>query len=91
MWVIIEFIVIAAIVLIFITEFLYPLLTQKPLFGSFRKKASPEKKTHSSGPLDEKIAEAKDKVKDVKKIQDEVDEHFESAKDLKNESDDLLK
>ncbi len=91
MWIVIEFIVIAAIILIFITEFLYPILTQKPLFGSFRKKTTPKEKTNSGGPLDEKISDAKEKVKEIKKVQDEIEENFKSAEELKNESDNLLK
>lgn len=37
MWRIVEIIVLIACVLIFITEFFIPVLTDKPIFGSFRK------------------------------------------------------
>lgn len=91
MWIVIEYIIIAAIILISITEFFYPLLTQKPLFGSFRRKTTTQEKHRTDGPLDEKLSQAKEKVKEVKKVQDEVAENFKSAEELKNESDNLLK
>ena len=91
MWIIIEYIIIAAIILISITEFFYPLLTQKPLFGSFRRKTITQEKARTEGPLDEKLSQAKEKVKEVKKVQDEVAENFKTAEEFKNESDNLLK
>lgn len=94
MWTILELIALAIIVLVFITEFLLPLIFNKPLFGSFRKlqkqdKAS-AKKDSSNDPLKEKISKAKEKVEEVKETQKEVTEHYKSAKDLKKESDNLL-
>ncbi len=95
MWVIVEYLVFAAIVLISITEFFYPLLTQKPLFGSFRKKTTEEPKPKDNNPLNEKISEVKVKVQEVKEevkeVQNEVSENFDSAKKLKKDSDNLLK
>ena len=88
MWAVLELIVIAGIVLISITEFFIPILTDKPLFGSFRKTKS-EKKSES--PLDEKIAKAKEKVGEVKSVQNEVESHLKTAEQLKEESDNLLK
>ncbi len=90
MWVILEFIVVAFIVLISITEFFYPLLTGKPLFGSFRKNSSMDAKNVDPS-LEEKLAEAKEKIKEVKDIQDEVNNHYKSAEQLKEEADKLLK
>jgi len=86
MWAIIEFVVLAAIVLISITEFFYPLLVGKPLFNSFRKKA--EQKTSN---LQDKVADAKEKIAEVKNIQAEVDKTLKSAEQLKQESDNLFK
>ncbi len=91
MWRIVEYIAIATIVLVSITEFFYPLLAHKPLFGSFRKKPADESKAKGSGGLGEKISEAKEKVNEVKEVQEEVTKNFNTAKDLKNESDELLK
>ena len=88
MWVILEFIIVAFIVLISITEFFYPLLTGKPLFGSFRKNSVDTKNVDPS--LEEKLAEAKEKIKEVKDIQDEVNNHYKSAEQLKEEADKLL-
>jgi hypothetical protein len=85
MWAIIEFVVLAAIVLIAVTEFFYPLLVGKRLFNSFRKKV--EQKTSN---LQDKIAEAKEKVAEVKNAQAEVDQTFKSAEALKHESDNLF-
>ena len=45
MWPILEIIFLAAIALISITEFFIPIITGKPLFGSFRK----TNKTKDSG------------------------------------------
>ena len=95
MWTIIELIVLAAIGLVFVTEFLIPILFNKPLFGSFRKikkaASSEAKKSETNSPLKEKIVNAKGKVEEVKKVQDEALENFKSARDLKKEADDLLK
>lgn len=88
MWVILEFIVLAFIVLFFITEFFYPLATGKPLFGSFRKKVSEELQPDAS--LESKVFMAKEKIKEVKNIQDEVNKNFKSAEQLKEDADNLL-
>ena len=88
MWAIVEFCLLAAIVLLSITEFFYPLLTGKPLFGSFRKVE--EKKIQEEVPLEEKISQAKEKVKEIKDVQEEVNKKFKSAEQLKSEADDLL-
>lgn len=89
MWTILEFCLLAAIVLISITEFFYPLLVGKPLFGSFRKRAVVEEPTNEPS-LEEQIAQAKEKVKEVKNVQEEVNKKFKSAEQLKAEADDLL-
>jgi hypothetical protein len=86
MWTIIEFVVLAAIVLIAVTEFFYPLLVGKPLFNSFRKKTE-----QKSSNLHEKISDAKEKIAEVKNIQAEVDKSFKSAEQLKEDSDNLFK
>ncbi|MBI4946612.1 MAG: hypothetical protein HY840_09445 [Bacteroidetes bacterium] len=99
MWPIIEILFLAAIVLISITEFFLPIIFNKPLFGSFRKStkvnSSEEKKSDPSSPLVEKITKAKEKVEEVveevKEVQNEVAENYKSAKELKKESDNLLK
>jgi hypothetical protein len=88
MWAILEFCLLAAIVLLSITEFFYPLLTGKPLFGSFRKVE--EKKIQEEVPLEEKVSKAKEKVKEIKDVQEEVNKKFKSAEQLKSEADDLL-
>ncbi len=89
MWVILEFIVLAFIVLLSITEFFYPLIVGKPLFGSFRKKVDVEQKPVDSS-LESKVSMAKEKVREVKDIQEEVNKHFKSAEQLKEEADNLL-
>ena len=95
MWEILEIIVLAAIGLIAVTEFFIPIILNKPLFGSFRKVKIPDASTTkgdpSHPPLKEKISQAKEKVEEVKEVQGEVTENFKSAKELKKESDDLLK
>jgi hypothetical protein len=92
MWTLIEFIVLTAIIFVLVVEFFIPLLTNKPLFGSFRKKKVIKK--HSPVALDKKINIAKEKVHEVKKViktvQDEASENFNSAEKLKDESDNLL-
>ena len=85
MWAIIEFVVLAAIVLISITEFFYPLLVGKPLFNSFRKKAEQAPST-----LEDELSKAKEKIAEVKNIQAEVNKKFKSAEQLKEESDNLF-
>jgi hypothetical protein len=89
MWVILEFIVLAFVVLFAITDFFYPLLTGKPLFGTFRKKVQTDQLAGDPS-LKEKLEQAKEKIKEVKDIQNEVTQHFKSAEQLKAEADDLL-
>ncbi|TAL58120.1 MAG: hypothetical protein EPN85_12285 [Bacteroidetes bacterium] len=99
MWVILEIIILAVIVLISITEFFIPIIFNKPLFGSFRKVKDPgkteTKKTDPDSPLEEKVHKTKEKVEEVveevKEVQDEVTKNYKTAKELKKESDDLLK
>ena len=86
MWAIIEFVVLAAIVLFSITEFFYPLIAGKPLFNSFRKKPAEKPLT-----LEDELSRAKEKIAEVKNIQAEVDKKFKSAEQLKEESDNLFK
>lgn len=95
MWALLELCLAAATVLIFITEFLIPVLFNKPLFGSFRK-AKP-KNIHpvtASGSLPEKIAKAKEKADEVKlvveEVQDEAYKNYKAAEKLKDESNKLL-
>ncbi len=88
MWALIEFVFLAAIVLLSITEFFYPLMTRKPLFGSFRKR--PETPVAAPEPLQEKVSRAKEKAKEIKDIQEEINSNFKTAEKLKEEADDLL-
>lgn len=90
MWVIIEFIIVAIIVLVSITEFFYPMFMGKPLFGSFRKNIV-NTDLKNDGDLNDKISSAKEKVQEIKKVQEEIDENFKSAEQLKSESDNLTK
>ncbi len=90
MWAIVEFIVLACLVLISITEFFYPLIAGKPLFGSFRKKPIVVEQKKNEDTFEEKISTAKVKIKEVKNIQKEVDKNFKSAEQLKEEADNLL-
>jgi len=89
MWVVLEFIFLAFIVLLSITEFFYPLLTGKPLFGSFRKQVVEEQKQNDAS-LESKVSKAKDKINEVKDIQNEVNQHYQSAERLKGEADNLF-
>lgn len=87
MWVVLEFVVLAAIVLFMITEFFYPLLAGKPLFGSFRRRnAAVEPPT-----LDQALAEAKRKAAEVKHVQHRTEEDLRAAKRRRDAADDLLK
>jgi membrane-associated HD superfamily phosphohydrolase len=90
MWRIFEFIVITIIVLVFITEIFIPTFQNKPLFGSFRKSKDTEKDIRSADDIKQKISKAKEKVKDVRSTQNEVDEFFDKAQRIKDESDNLL-
>ena len=85
MWFVLEMVALAAILLFSITEFFYPLITGKPLFGSFRKKAPKATVT-----LDEEIATARRKVDEVKDVQRKADERLRDAEQRKNAADDLL-
>lgn len=90
MWMILEFIVLAFIVLMSITEFFYPLMVGKPLFPSFRKKEKFAEQKVDDASLESKVSAAKEKIREVKDIQNEVDQHFKSAEQLKEEADNLL-
>jgi hypothetical protein len=88
MWTVIELVVLAAIALMSVTEFFIPILTGKPIFGSFREKELPDEEDPM---LKNKISSAKEKIQEVKDVQKEVNTHFESARQLKGEADNLLK
>lgn len=91
MWLVIEYLIVATLVLLSITEFFYPILSGKKIFGSFRKENS-LKPTHQANiDLKSKIEDARQKVNEVKGVQQEVNKHFDEADKLKNESDDLIK
>jgi len=88
---ILESIVVLAIVLVFFTEVIYPIIFSKPLFGSFRSKKEDPPKNIANEDLNKELQNAKLKVKEVKEVQTKVDEFHKSADQLKKESDDLLK
>ena len=88
MWIVLEMLVLAGVALLAITEFFYPLLTGKPLFGSFRRKA---KATASSVPLDQEIEAARRKAEEVKEVQRKADEALRKAAERKDAADDLMK
>ena len=90
MWIVIEYIFLAAIVLVAITEFFIPLLTGRPYFGSFRKLKNNAPKTYVEPSLEDKMKQAKQKVDEVKVVQQEVTENYKTAEQLKEESDNLL-
>ena len=90
MWIILEFVVLAFIVLMSITEFFYPLIMGKPLFPSFRKNEPVEEPNQDDASLESKVSKAKEKVREVKDIQSEVNQHFKSAEQLKDEVDNLF-
>jgi hypothetical protein len=87
MWIVLEMLVLAGVALLAITEFFYPLLAGKPLFGSFRRKAA----TASNVPLDDEIAAARRKAEEVKDVQRKADEALRKAAQRKDAADDLLK
>ncbi len=87
MWVVLEFVVLAAIVLFAITEFFYPLLAGKPLFGSFRRKSAAVEPLS----LDQALAEAKRKAAEVKDVQHRTEEELRAAERRRDAADDLLK
>lgn len=89
MWTVLEMLVLAGVALLAITEFFYPLLTGKPLFGSFRRKAGQQRV--SNVPLDEEIAAARRKAEEVKEVQRKADEALREAAQRKDAADDLLK
>jgi cell division protein FtsB len=92
MWRVIEYIFLAAIVLLAITEFFYPILAGKKLFGTFRKKqATPKMDTPLVTDIKSKVDEARIKVNEVKEVQNEVTAHFQEVSKLKDESDNLIK
>jgi ribosomal protein L3 len=90
MWVILEYTLLAFLVLLSITEFFYPLTAGKPLFGTFRKKVKQEQKPIKPSSLETKLAQAKEKIKEIKTVQDEVNQHFKTAEQLKEDADNLL-
>lgn len=83
---ILQLVVLAGIVLLAITEFFWPLIAGKPLFGSFRKKND-----QPAGSLDDEIAEARRKAAEVKDTQRKAEDDLRKAWDRKDEADDLLK
>ena len=86
MWYMFEIVVLAAIALLFITEFFYPLLTGKPMFGSFRRKGG----AASPASFDEEILEARRKAADVRDVQRKAEEDLRAAEQRKSAADELL-
>lgn len=86
MWMILQVVVLAGIVLLAITEFFWPLIAGRPIFGSFRKKDD-----KASASLDDEIADARRKASEVKDIQRKAEDDLRKAWDRKDEADDLLK
>jgi hypothetical protein len=91
MWTILEILFTLAIILVFITEFLWPILTGKPIFNSFRRTKEKSQKKKDTISLEEKVSIAKAKAEEIKTIQNEINENFKTAEQLKGEADDLLK
>lgn len=93
MWAVLELCLVAAIVLVFITEFFVPLLFNKPLFGSFRKSkpAAPEPAADS---LEDKITKARQKADEVKQqvedVQQQAYDNYKTAEQLKDDSEKIL-
>ncbi|PBQ33270.1 hypothetical protein CNR22_16310 [Sphingobacteriaceae bacterium] len=74
-----------------ITEFFYPLIAGKPFFGSFRKtNKTVNPITKEEKTLDEKMTKAKVQVEEIKEVQKEVNAHYKTAEQLKEEADNLL-
>ncbi len=91
MWAVIELILVLAIILIFFTEFFLPLIMGKPLFGSFRKTIVIENEIVEETSFDNKIELAKEKIREVKNVQYEINDRLKHAERLKEISDNLLK
>lgn len=93
MWAVLEVCLVAAIVLIFVTEFFWPLLFNKPLFGSFRK-AKPTAPEPATDRLEDKITKAKQKADEAKQVVEDVQQqaydNYKTAEQLKDETDKLL-
>lgn len=93
MWAILELCLVAAIVLVFITEFFVPLLYNKPVFGSFRKKTQQQRKP-AEDTLPDKIEKARDKANEAKVIVEDVQQqaydNYKTAEQLKDETENLL-
>lgn len=88
MWIVLEMLVLAGVALLAITEFFYPLLAGKPLFGSFRRKVVSR---NPDVPLDEEIESARRKAEEVRAVQRRADEALREAAQRKDAADDLLK
>ena len=93
MWAVLEICLVAAIVLIFITEFFVPMLFNKPLFGSFRK-AKPTLPEQVTDKLEDKITKAKQKADEAKQVVEDVQQqaydNYKTAEELKDETEKLL-
>jgi hypothetical protein len=87
MWVVVEFVVLAAIILVAITEFFWPLIAGRPLFGTFRKK----RPVAAPPSIEEELEIARRKAAEVKDVKRKVDDDLQKAWNRKDEADDLLK
>jgi hypothetical protein len=84
---ILERLLLLIVFVLFCTEIFYPILFDKSLFVSFRKVSKKENKPD----LSNKLLEAKAKIEEIKKVQEEVNEFHKTAEDLKSSSDNLFK
>jgi len=84
-----EALFVLALIIVIGTEIIYPIIANKPLFGSFRSKKT--KNPSDSEALRKELQIAKEKVNEAKEVQTKVNEFNKSVEQLKKESDDLLK
>lgn len=93
MWAVLELCLVAAIVLVFITEFFVPLLFNKPLFGSFRKGKLVAPKPAAES-LEDKITKARQNADEVKQqveeVQQQAYDNYKTAEQLKDDSEKIL-
>ena len=78
---VLEFCFMLALVVGFITEIALPILTNKPIFGTFKKKSSED--------LEVKLKKAEVKIEEVKEVQEEIQENFKKLEKLKKKSEKL--
>lgn len=87
MWKVIQELIPVLLIILLITQIVIPLLTNSKVFWLFRRIKSKSELTDEFKEAKEVVKQAKEKVNNIK---EKANENLKTAKDLKDEADNLI-